>query len=130
MAEETSFYSDQQGIRVTDKRVIIRNVTYALPNITSVSTEVDKPNLAGPILLIAIGAACVLGFFENTQNGFLILVGICFIVLGGIWYRGCKPTWHLKISSASGESTPLQSVNEQWINAVARAINEAMIHRV
>jgi hypothetical protein len=29
MAEETSYYSDQNGVRVTDKRVIVNNITYA-----------------------------------------------------------------------------------------------------
>ena len=129
MADETSFYSDQQGVTVTDKRVIVRNVTYALANITSVSTEVEQPNLSGPVLFVVIGVASLVLFSANTQNGFLIVVGLCLIVLGVIWYRGSKPTWHLKISSASGEATPLQSANEQWIRAIVQAINEAMIRR-
>ena len=40
MAEETSYYSDQNGVRVTDKRVIVNNITYAMANITSVSTYI------------------------------------------------------------------------------------------
>jgi hypothetical protein len=127
MAEETSFYTDQKGVRVTDKRVIVGNITYALANITSVSTAVEKPSLTGPILFIGIGILLLIGS-ASAQSGVTAFFGVLLLILGVVWYRGCKPTWHLKISSASGEATPLQSTNQQWISSIAQAINEAMIH--
>jgi hypothetical protein len=129
VADETSFYADQNGVRVTDKRVIVGDTTYALANITSVSTTIEKPNLTGPILFIGIGILLLLGAVSGNSVG-LGFFGLFLLLLGAVWYRGCKPRWHLKISSASGESTPLQSQNEQWITSIVQAINEAMIHRV
>ncbi len=128
MAEETTYYSDQSGVRVTDKRVIVNNVTYAMANITSVSTTVEKPGLKGPILFMVIGAFFLLAGLSNNSGGEAIFGGIV-AAIGYFWFRGCKPIWHLRIASASGETTPLKSVNQQWIERIVQAINEAMIHR-
>src|SRR6266403_2417231 len=38
--------------------------------------------------------------------------------VGYFWYRGRKRLWHLHIASASGETTPPQSVNSQWITSI------------
>jgi hypothetical protein len=127
MAEETSFYTDQKGVRVTDKRVIVGNTAYALANITSVSTAVEKPKLTGPILFIGIGILLLIGAASGNSGGSAVF-GVLLLLLGVVWYLGCKPMWHLKIASASGESTPLQSIDQQWITGIAHAINEAMIH--
>jgi hypothetical protein len=129
MADETSYYSDQSGVRVTDKRVIIANTTYAMANITSVSTTIEHPSKAGPVLFIVIGVFMLLGGLTNSSMG-VAFFGVIFGALGYFWNRGIKPIWHLRIASASGETTPLHSVNQQWIASIAQAINEAIIHRV
>jgi len=128
MAEETSFYSDQSGVRVTDKRVILGSTTYSLANITSVTTGVETPSRVGPILCIAIGAVLLVSGLTQKQS-WMAITGIILGAFGYIWNRGCNPVWHLRIASASGESTPLKSTNQQWITSIAHAINEAIIHR-
>lgn len=127
MAEETSFYADQKGVRVTDKRVIVGSTTYSLANITSVSTTVEKPDFTGPILFTVLGIFLLIGAVSENSGGFAFF-GVLLLLLGIVLYRGCKPKWNLRIASASGESAPLQSTDEQWISNIARAINEAMIH--
>ena len=129
MTEENSYYSDKSGVRVTDKRVIIGNTTYSMANITSVSSSVVHPNLGGPVLTIVIGVLLSLAGLRGRGSVGQILLGLIVGVMGYFWYRGCKPTWHLRIASASGETTPLSSANQEWIDGIARAINEAMIHR-
>jgi hypothetical protein len=128
MAEDTSFYSDQRGIRVTDKRVIIRNKTYVLANISSVSSSIQKPDLFGPIVTIIVGVGLLIGGIVG-QSGLAAFWGVVGGVAGYFWYRSCKPIWRLRIASTSGESTPLRSINEEWIKDICRAINEAIVHR-
>jgi len=128
MADEISYYSDQSGVRVTDKRVIIASTTYSMANITSVSTTVENPSMLGPILFMGIGVLMFLGGLGNRSFG-MSLFGAVFAAIGYFWYRGRKPIWHLRIASASGETTPLNSINQQWITSIAQAINEAIIHR-
>lgn len=128
MSEEISFYSDQRGVRVTDKRVILGNTTYSLANITSVSTSVERPSLTGPILSIVIGCLLLIAGASGRSGG-AAAIGALVILFGVVWYRGCKPVWQLRIASASGESSPLRSTNQEWITSITRAINEAIIHR-
>ncbi|MFQ5927976.1 MAG: DUF6232 family protein [Terriglobia bacterium] len=49
--------------------------------------------------------------------------------LGIAWWRGQRPTHHLRIASASGESSALSSENKNRIDRVIQAINEAIIQR-
>ena len=130
-ADETEVsYYDQSGVRVTNKRLIIRNTTYAMADITSTSMTVENPNLTGPVLFIVFGLlVIVMGLTENPRSGVMAVIGV---IVGGLGYfclRGCKPVLNLRIVSASGKSTRLKSVNEEWIAGIARAINEARIRR-
>ncbi|SRR5713101_1335480 len=127
MAYEISYYSYQSGVRVSDKRVIIGSTTYSMANITSVSTNVVHPSMMGPIIVIAIGLFIFVSGLTQKSGG--AVVGGIIAALGYFWYKGRKPMWHLRIASASGETTPLQSANGQWISSIAQAINEAIIHR-
>jgi amino acid permease len=128
MSTETSYYEDQNGVKVTDKRVVISNITYAMANITSVSTYIERPSVVGPLLFLGIGGFLILMGSLALLGGTIVL-GAVAVVIGFFWYRSCKPIWHLRIASASGESTPLKSNNHQWVSAISNAINEAMIHR-
>ncbi len=137
-AEEVSFYSDKKGVQVTNKRVIVKNKTYVLANITSVSSAVQKPDVLLPQFVTALGVALLLagvglliggaGSSDGIALG-MMLWGVILGVAGYFWYRSCKPIFHLKIASASGESTPLQSENENRIKDICHAVNKAIIHR-
>ncbi len=128
MTEETTFYSDNQGVRVTNTRLIVDQTTYAMANIASVSTTTTKPSYTGPLLLIAAGAI----IFFTTIGGRSpesAIVGVIVVALGVLWWRSKKPIYHLRITSASGESNALWSKNRNYVDKVVQAINEAMIHR-
>jgi len=84
--------------------------------------------MTGPILFIVIGAFMFFGGLSGNNTG-TAFFGAIFAAIGYFWYRGRKPIWHLRIASASGETTPLNSINQQWITSIAQAINEAIIHR-
>jgi hypothetical protein len=128
MAEEVTFYSDDDGVRVTSARLIIGNVTYSMANIASVSADVTKPKPEGPLLAIIAGFFLAVGSMA-TGNAGLAIIGV-LVILGGIFYwKNLKSTWHLKISSSSGESTPLSSENKVRVESISHAIHEAMIHR-
>lgn len=129
LAEEVSFYSDERGVRVTDKRVIVENTTYSLANITSVATRREEASATGPFLFMAIGGVLLIGGLTSRSGSAADIGGAVVGLIGYFWYRGLKPTWHLRIASASGESTPLSSLNQKWIESISHAINEAIVHR-
>lgn len=128
MTEEITFYSNDQGIRVTSARLIIGDSVYAMTNITSVKRAVTKPKRTGPLFSIGIGIVFMLGTLASGDTGGVVF-GMILIALGIIWWLLQKPTYHLRVASASGEADALSNKDEKQIMPVVQAINEAMIHR-
>lgn len=64
------------------------------------------------------------------EDGIVVAVLGLFAALAGFfWYRRRRATWHPRIETVSGESTPLSSKNKAWSDGIARAINEAIIQQ-
>ena len=129
MAPEVTFYSDEGGVRVTNSRLIIGPVTYAMLNVTSVSRAFTKPNRLGPILLLAIGGLVTLASFSGKFEIEPFMIGIVFTGLGALVWKLQKTKYHLRIASASGEANAITSVNADQIDKIVQAVNEAMIKR-
>ena len=73
--------------------------------------------------LIALGICAALSF------GGGVVFGVLLLGRGIAWALLVKPTWHLSISSASGEADAVSSQDEEYINHVTSALNEALIKR-
>jgi hypothetical protein len=73
--------------------------------------------------------AVILGICAGFNSETGIVVGVLLIIIGIIMVATAKPTYHLKVTSAAGEESPLTSKDERYINQVAVALNEALIKR-
>lgn len=122
MSEKTFFNAD--GISVTNARVVIGGQTYAMSGITSVRSIEEKPSRKGPIILGIIGAICLL-----PGEAAAIVFGLILIGLAVLWFIMTKPTYHVGLVSASGESKALSSKDAAYISKIVTAINEAIIAR-
>jgi len=128
MTEEKNFYADDAGVRITNSRLIFGNATYAMANVASVRTAVTNPSQTGPVVLILIGVLFALIGFTNSSFGVAVF-GIFVGALGVLWLNGLRPTFHIRISSSSGEADALSSRHRDYIDRVVQAINEAIISR-
>lgn len=127
---EATFYTDEQGVSVTSARLIVGSKTYAMRNITSVATRRSGPSYVGPVVAGLLGVGLVLaGFAVNPRNASDIIFGALIVSLGVLWARVLRPDHHLQISSSAGESSALASKKKDYIDGIAHAINEAVIHR-
>ena len=133
---EPTYYSDEKGVRITPTRLITpgktRNEgpsTYAMANITSVKTEKHDPNRWGGIVIAVIGVLLIGIGSQLGDSTWLILFGVVLLGAGIAWAVLLKPTYHLRVSSASGETEPLTSKDKQYIDHVVSALNEALIKR-
>jgi hypothetical protein len=140
---EITYYSDDKGVTVTTTRIIIGNATYSMANISSIKTARKIDNIIAGIISGIFGIIFILGSVTQNQNGVLFrilgsqtasflalmigLIGVLLLILAIILFF--MPTWRLKITSASQETAPLESRDEEYIDQVARAINEALIQR-
>jgi len=128
MGTQTTYYEDETGLRVTDTCVTIGDSTYSTGSIASVTTALLNPRrgklIAGAVL------ALVFVFFGWASGAYKWSVcGVILLVLCGTAYYTMKPTWLLRIATASGETSPLRSQNADKISAIARAIGDAIAHR-
>ncbi len=124
---EISYFQDQ-NVNITNARAVLSGTTYAMSNITSVSMGERAANRNPGCLVTILGFIGwgVAGALENM--GVLIvcilafLVGIALIIMA-------KPSYVVRISSASGEVEGLVSQNKEYIQKVINALNEAIINR-
>jgi hypothetical protein len=120
------YFPDEQSVN-TALRALIR-AAKGPANITSVTTDVMNPKKLGLILLttlavVFISCGMVSASYKWSVWGAVLAVLCCAV------YRILKPIWRLRISTASGESWPLQSRNPQSISGLAQAIGNAIAHR-
>ena len=128
MGTHTTYYEDETGARVTDTCVTIGDSAYSTASITSVTTAVENPR-RGKLIAVAV-LALAFAFFGWASGSYNWSVcGIILFILGGFAYYAMKPTWHLRVATTSGETSPLQSQDADKISVVAHAIGDAIAHR-
>ncbi len=117
--EEQSFLSEGE-ITVTTTRFIVPSQTYAMSGITSVKSSYDPANRLYPIVCGVIGLLCMVP---------APFAAFFFIVIAIIWWIGQKTTYHVVLTTASGEAKALTSTNKQFIAKVIEALNNAIVAR-
>jgi len=122
MAEQTFF--NQNGISVTNARVVIGGQTYAMSGITSVRSIEERPSRKGPIILGIVG---IIIMFVGELSA--IILGLILAGIAIAWFIAKKPTYFVGLVTASGESRALSSKDADYISKIVNAINEAIIAR-
>ena len=126
MSEEKVFFN-QGGVTITQTRFLIPGQTFAMSGVTSVATSREDPSRKWPILLIIVGAIVFLA--GVSQEIVAAIVGLILAGLGVLWFRSLKPTFYIGLHTAGVENRALESKDEQWINGIATALNQAIIAR-
>jgi len=127
MAEETIFLQDGD-ITITNARAVLGSKTYAMANITSVSTGVIPAKRGVGIFIAILGGVIMISGFAGHSSGWGIF-GILILAAGiGAAYSQ-KDSFVVKIGSSSGESDALSSTNKEKVQKIVSAINEAIIKR-
>ncbi len=127
---EVSYYSDT-AVTVTNARAVLGGKTYAMANITSVSMGEKPANRMPGIALAVLGlviAACG-GSVGGNQAGLGIVIGLLVLAAGIALVVMTKPSYIVRIGSASGEADGLVSKDKEYIQKIVTAMNEAIIKR-
>ena len=118
MDEKTFF--EYEGVKVTNARFVVDSQTFAMSNITSVSTARDDPSRIGPFLVILIG----LGICASN-----VVAGVIVAAIGALWWWKQKSTFHVMLKTSGGEAKALTSHQKDYIGKVVAALNDAIVHR-
>lgn len=124
---EVVYYSDNNGVKVTSTRFIVGSSTFPLQGITSIRSIIIPVSKTSSVVLFIVG---LIMFFAGFINGAGILVcGFILCALAVYWYNKIKDDYGVQITTSAAESKPLISKNQDYIENVTRALNEAIIHR-
>jgi hypothetical protein len=140
-SEETFF--NESGIAVTRTRFVAGVQTFAMSGITSVRMEKTEPGVGFGMLLIILGAVCLLvtfGIFVSTLAGGRIAAGVFAAFFGGAFglgliiggtnlERGQRPAYHVVLSTSGGEVKAYTSPNIEFVARLTGALNNAIIAR-
>ncbi|HCW06926.1 MAG TPA: hypothetical protein DGG95_06135 [Cytophagales bacterium] len=91
-------------------------------NISSVSIFRIEKNRIFQIILIVIG---VLMLFSDSSR---VLGGIV-AVIAALWLFTIKDEYSVRISTNAGEANSLTSKDQNYIQKIVDALNDAIIHR-
>lgn len=95
--QETVYYSDQSGIRVTNVRAIFGNKTYSMANVSSVALHIVPAHRLIPVLMAAGGALLTLVAMSEKGHdigcpAMVFGVGIfLLLVMKDVWLCGRRP---------------------------------------
>jgi hypothetical protein len=118
---ETTFYSHPDGIRITTTRAIFQSKVYAMANVSSVSMGMS-PAKRYPGILVAVVGLLLLA----TKT---IVPGVIIMAIGVAWAAMKKNIYHVRLGSASGETSAWSSNNVHDVEQIVRAMNEAFVQR-
>lgn len=121
--EETEFFKNG-NVLITNARFIVGNSTYAMTGVTSVKKNSVMPSRVGSIVLIIIGIIMLISMKDASR-----LWGAAVIGLGVLAFKGAKAKHSVYLNSSSGEIQALESDDENYIDTVISALNQAIIHR-
>jgi ABC-type uncharacterized transport system permease subunit len=130
VSSEVPFYTDEQGVRVTNTRLIVGNTTFAMASITSVSRMVEEPNRAGPIVTGLVGlVVLVIGAAQTPTSVGVIAFGVVVIAAAVAWWILQKTLYGVRVASSSGESRFISSNDGKRVDSIVQAVNDAVISR-
>jgi hypothetical protein len=128
VAEET-IYRDS-AIQVTTSRAILRDKTYAMANVTSVSMYTQPGNrTAGIILSILGGFGVLVGLTAGPDARCALWFGAIMLAVGLLAAITPKNSYWVRIGSASGEANALSSPDPEYIRKIVEAMNDAIVRR-
>ena len=120
MVEEQVFFNEN-GVLVTNTRFQLQGQMFAMAGVTSVGVTKDVPSYNGPLVMGLLGI--VLFALE------VYLVGLGFLLFGGLWFWALKTEYHLTLTTAAGQQRVTSSKDEEFMASLRQALTNAIIHR-
>jgi hypothetical protein len=116
---ETTFFNEN-GIAVTKTRFVAGVQTFAMSGITSVRMAKTDPSMGSGVILILLGALCIL---VGLALAFQTILGALFVASIGVplIYSGSKvesrrqPTFHVILNTSGGEVTAYTSKDVDFV---------------
>lgn len=119
---------EEGEVTITSARAIIGTKTYAISDILSATLTRDS-SMVGCLILTLISGAFLLGLLSlGGGSGYRVAA---FIFLGAAIVVGilAQPSYIVQIRSVSGNTDVLRSMDQDYLQRVVDAINDALMYR-
>lgn len=123
---------DQCGVLISQTRFVCGSQTFPINGVTSIGTAVDEPKRKGPLITMAIGLAVFFGWLSSgisSETVVPILFGAALFAIGLLIFIKQRPTFHVLLRSASGETKALSNKDGDLVKRIVGALNEAVVLR-
>lgn len=122
---ETTFYSDDRGIRITNRSLTFGNTTYSMATLSALAVKRERTYYEILVIVILCLLVWLTGFLGGGTKlsiigGFGTIIFLAAFVISAVLRK-----WNLTITSSSGESSPIRSRNKEYVESIAQAIQEA-----
>lgn len=121
MAEQIFFENGK--VTITESQFVVENQTFALNSIKAIKTGTIPPSrrLSGNTAII--GALCL------SLDALFFVIGLMLLAVAGFLWKNGKTQHSIILTTASGDLQALASDNEEYINQVFSALNQALASR-
>lgn len=134
MSAETTILEEGE-IKITNLRAIFGDKTYAVSNISAVEMQSKPPSLfpaligilGGVLVLIAIPSLLNNRTWDNNYTA--LVIGLVLAIYSFLTVRAAKTQYIISFTSSSGEVKAFASPNEEQINRIVQALNDAIIQK-
>lgn len=123
----------QEGVVVSQTRLVVDGITYAMSSISSCKTgdseEQDggKKFLRTLAILASVAAGLIIGLVTELTVG--VVIGIVGLVASLLFIKTKYLVYHIYLGTVSGEVQAVSSSDENFIRQIERAVNDAIIAR-
>ena len=122
LAAKEKIFLQENNVIVTHTRFTSGDKTFVMRNISSVTNHKIEKSRKWQKILIVSGSIAVL--LDDTR-----ILGLFLIVLGVVWLFFIKDEFSVRIRSNSGETDGLISKDEEYIERIVYAVDDALIFR-
>ncbi len=127
--EKTFFEDTANEVRITSTRAIMRNKTYPMTNISSVSIGTTPANRSAAGCLALLGVLAVFSLVVSDSKAMPLLGAVVFVALAVAAWKAAKPMYSVRIGASGGETDGLTTTNKELVGKIVDAISDAIVER-
>jgi UPF0716 family protein affecting phage T7 exclusion len=120
---EEKIFLNNGKVMVSNSRFVVEGQTYAISNITSVTSGKTEGKQFKTIIFLVIGLVLL------TSGTVGILIGLFLLVAAFRNVDSLKTTYTVILNTSAGENKALSSHDQAYVSTIIAALNDAIVSR-
>lgn len=127
MTEEVTYYSDDEGVKITNREAVFSKKSYEIGTIISIRVTKNPSSSTIPLILIGCGSFFLI--ISIIRFRFIeFFIGV-FSLIFGIYDLVARPMHMIKLLQAKGEYVPFSSRDKDRVEQIVDALEAAIATR-